>query len=125
MPVLRFLFEKRPSPMRLLVLLPAIVAFLCVGRVYDEVGAMAAALYFGIIVFSVAYTIRPMVVLWAPLFVAFVHYFISVAAHPPDNNSPGEWLSFILRGTLPALLLWFARPRKLNEGITRAFTKDS
>jgi hypothetical protein len=111
--------------MRLLALFPAIVAFLCVGRVYEVAGATGAALYVGIIVLSVAYTIRPMVVLWAPLFAAFVDYFISVAAHPPDNDSPGEWFSFILRGTLPALLLWFARPRKLKGGITSAFTKDS
>ena len=114
MPVLRFLFEKRYSPMRLLALFPAIVAFLCVGRVYEVAGATGAALYVGIIVLSVAYTIRPMVVLWAPLFAAFVDYFISVAAHPPDNDSPGEWFFFILRGLLPALLVWFARPRRLK-----------
>lgn len=114
MPVLRFLFEKRHSPMRMLALFPAIVSFLCVGRAYEMAGATGAALYVGIIVLSVAYTIRPMVVLWAPLFAAFVHYFISVAAHPPDNDSPSEWFFFILRGILPVLLLWFARPRKLK-----------
>ncbi len=81
------------------------------GPAYEDAGAFGATPYVGIIVFSIVYIFRPMMILWASVFVVFV----AVASHP-QNGPLGEWIIFILIGLVPAILLWFARPRRLERG---------
>ena len=51
-----------------------------------------------------------MLISWLPLFLAFVLFTLVVAIHP-ENGPSSEWVIFLLVGFIPAVLLWFARPR--------------
>lgn len=56
---------------------------------------------------------RPMMILWAPVFAAFVVYAVLILVNPvvnPGNASLNEWFIFLLLGIVPAFLLWLARP---------------
>lgn len=64
-----------------------------------------------IAIVSASYLMWPSWICWAPLFGAFSAYTIEVALHP-ENGPLREWIIFMLLGLLPALLLWFARPRE-------------
>lgn len=115
--ILKFLFEKRNSSMRLGALLPALIALLFVGHAYEDAGVLGATPYAGIIILSIICVFRPMMILWAPVFIAFVAYFVVVALHP-QNGTFGEWVIFMLLGLVPAVLLWLARPHRKQKGIT-------
>jgi hypothetical protein len=106
-----FLFEKRQSSMRVFAVLPALVGLLFIGHACQDAGILGATPYVGIIILSLTYVVRPMIALWAPVFGVFVVYFLVVALHP-QNGPVGEWIIFMLFGFVPALLLWFARPRR-------------
>jgi len=83
-----------------------------VGHAYDD-DLIGAAPYLAIIVLSASYVLRPTLVAWGLLFGAFVSYAALIVAHP-GNGPRDEWLFFMLLGLVPALLLWFARPRELQ-----------
>jgi hypothetical protein len=112
--MLKFLFEKRHSPLRWCAALPSLIAILFIGHAYEDAGVLGTIPYVAIIVFSLIYIYRPMMILWAPVFIAFLVYFVAVALHP-QNGSVGEWVIFMLLGLVPAVALWFARPHK-KEG---------
>jgi len=109
--------------MKLGALLPALIALLFVGHAYEDAGVLGAIPYVGIIILSSIYVFRPMMILWAPVFAAFVAYFVAVMLHP-QNGPVGEWVIFMLLGLVPAVLLWLARPRKKEGGITNGSTAD-
>ena len=105
------LFGRRQSRFRWLAIAPALVALLFVGHAWEDGGAGSGLIYTGIIIISVMYVFRPMLILWLPVFLAFVAYAIAVALST-HNGPTSEWILFMLLGFFPASLLWLARPRK-------------
>ena len=99
--------------MRGLAILPGLVAVAFIGHAIEDAGIIGAIPYIVIILLSVSYLIRPMVILWVPLFCAFVMYTLAVAIHP-ENGPRSEWIVFVLLGFVPAVLLCLARPRALT-----------
>ena len=95
-----------------MVLLPGVVALLFLGHAFEDAGLIGVMPYIVIPVLSGFYVVRPTFICWAPLFTAFLVYGTLVAAHPESGPRGDEWIIFMLLGFVPALLLWFARPRE-------------
>lgn len=106
------LFATRRARHKWVVLLPGALALLFLGHAFEDGGLTAAAPYAGITLVSALYVIRPMLILWAPIFAAFVFYAGAVLVSP-ENGPRSEWIIFMLLGIVPALLLWLARPRDI------------
>ena len=114
--VVRALFGKRSARVRGLVLVPGLVALVFSGHAFEDGGWTGAAPLFAIIALSVIYAIRPMLVIWLPLFGVFAIFGLAVAFHP-DLAALGEWFIFLALGFVPAALLWFARPRPAGQSV--------
>ncbi len=112
--LMRFLFGKRTTRLRGLAIVPGVVALLFVGHAYEDSGPEGAMLYVILILLSITYVIRPMVVAWLPLFLAFAAYSFLVGRAPWDRYW-NEWLIFLLIGIVPTISLWLARPRGLQR----------
>jgi hypothetical protein len=107
------LFAKRRARLKWVVALPSIVGLLFAGMALDDGGFAAAAPYVCVVLMSGLYVFRPMMILWAPVFAAFVAYAVIILVNPlvnPRNSSLNEWFIFLLLGIVPAFLLWLARP---------------
>jgi hypothetical protein len=113
---MRSLFAKRRARLKWVVALPAVVALLFAGMALEDGGVAAAAPYVCVVLMSGSYVFRPMMILWAPVFAAFVAYAVLILVNPlvnPGNGSLNEWFIFLLLGIVPAILLWLARPGDL------------
>jgi hypothetical protein len=62
---------------------------------------------------SAVYLLRPMLILWGPVFAAFVFYAVAVLVNPDNGGPRSEWIIFLLLGIVPVVVLWLARPRAL------------
>lgn len=107
--LLKVLFAKRRARFKWLVALPGAVALLFLGHAFEDDGIVAAAPYVAVVLMSTLYLFRPMLILWAPMFAAFVFYTVTVLVYP-DNGPRSEWIMFLLLGIVPAVVLWLARP---------------
>src|SRR4026207_1778464 len=105
-----FLFGKRRTAFRVLSLIPAFIAFVFLGHAFEDGGIAGALPYFAIVLAGITYVVRPMVMLWLPLFGLFVFYAILVATSPSSTGSSNEWIIFILIGLIPAIAMLFAWP---------------
>jgi hypothetical protein len=79
----------------------------------EDAGLVPALPYVAVVLLSVLYVIRPMLILWAPPFAAFVVYTALVLVNPlfnPGNGPFTEWILFVALGFVPTVLLWLARP---------------
>jgi len=121
--LVKALFAKRRARLKWLVVLPGIVTLLFLGHALEDGGLPAAAPYIAIVVMSTTYLLRPMLILWAPVFAAFVFYAVAVLMHP-DNGPRDEWIIFLLLGIVPAGVLWLARPREFAEPATTSTTSS-
>jgi hypothetical protein len=109
--LLHRLIAKRRARIRGVALLPGVVALLFLDHAIEDAGLIGAIPYIVIPVLSAFYAVRPALICWAPLFTAFLVYGTLVAIHP-ESGPPEEWMIFMLLGFVPALLVWFARPRE-------------
>ena len=108
------LFGRRQSRFRWFAIAPALVALLFVGHAWEDGGAVSGLFYPAIIVVCIVYVLRPMFILWLPVFLAFLAYAVAIALSP-QNGPTFEWVFFMLLGFVPAILLWLARPGKLLQ----------
>jgi len=114
---LRTLFERRRVRFRWLALIPAIVAALFAAMALDDDGVIGAVPYFTIVLLSLLYLVRPMLILWAPAFTAFLVYTVIVLVNPlidPGTGPLTDWVLFVALGLFPTVVLWFARPSQYN-----------
>ena len=109
-----FFFGKRRTPLRWVAVLPGLIALVFLGHAFEDAGFIGALPYIVIVFVSVAYVIRPRVILWILLFGVFVLYAVLVALHP-GNGPASEWVDFMLIGSVPAILMLFAWPLKLED----------
>jgi hypothetical protein len=103
-------------------LVPAAVAFVFAGMAIDDDGLVGALPYIVVVPLSLLYIVRPMFVLWAPSFAAFVVYSVLVLVNPlVDRGNAGlnDWVVFSALGIVPTALLWFARPRSDAERLPK------
>jgi hypothetical protein len=107
----RLFFGKRVTPLRWLAIVPGLVAMAFLGHALEDAGLLGAAPYAAIVLTSIGYLVRPMVVLWLPLFGLFAAYSIAVAAQS-EGIVPSERVIFLLLGIIPALLMLLAWPLK-------------
>jgi hypothetical protein len=106
-----FLFGKRTTPLRWLALAPGLVSMLFLVLSLPYVGLLGALEYLAIMLLSVAYLIRPTVMLWVPLFGWFASYSVEIASHP-ERSTKSDWIIFMFLGTAPAILTLLAWPLK-------------
>ena len=92
-------------------MVPGLVALAFLGHALEDAGVMGALPYITIPVLSLAYLIRPMVVLWTPLFGFFALYTGLVATHL-DGIVVGERIIFLSLGFIPSVLMLLAWPLK-------------
>ena len=110
---LKFLVGKRVTPLRWLAIVPGLVALVFLGHALEDAGLLGAAPYAAIILLSVGYLIRPMVVLWFPLFGLFALYTAAVAMHS-EGIVPSERIVFLSLGAVPAVLMLLVWPSPKN-----------
>ena len=111
--LLKVLFAKRRARLKWLAAVPGLLALYLFGFALESRGFTVVAPYAVIVLLTAVYMIRPMLVLWVPVFATFVFYMgvvlIDLFVHPM-NALLSEWITFLLLGVVPAILLWLARP---------------
>lgn len=122
--LLRTLFAKRRARFKGVMALPGVVALLFLRHAFEDGGVASAVPYVSIVLLSGLYLFRPMLILWAPVFAAFVFYAGAVLVNP-DHGPRSEWIIFLLFGIVPALFLWLARPRELVAGFDNGVSAPS
>jgi hypothetical protein len=108
--LLKVLFEKRPARFKWVVALPGAVALLFLGHALEDGGLSSAAPYAAVVLMSALYLLRPMLIVWGPVFAAFVFYSVAVLVNPDNGGPRSEWIIFLLMGIVPVVVLWLARP---------------
>ena len=63
-----FFLGKRRTPLRWVAVLPGLIALVFLGHAFEDAGFIGALPYIAIVFVSVAYVIRPRVILWIMLF---------------------------------------------------------
>jgi hypothetical protein len=103
----------------LLALIPAIVAALFAAMALDDAGVIGALPYLSVVLLNLLYFVRPMLILWAPAFAAFLVYTAIILVNPlvdPGNGPFTDWVLFLTMGFVPTVLLWFSRPLQIPRG---------
>lgn len=108
-------FEMRPET-RWAYIAPALGGFLFIGHALEDAGPFAAMPYAMVFLLSLVSLLRPTIGAWVVLCVAYGAYLaLTVTAFVRIEFS--DWQVFFLIGLVPAVALWFARPRrKGNKG---------
>lgn len=109
--LVEFLVARRRMRSPWLLAAPAGVVLLFSGPPWQGAGIF----YFILGLLTVLYGLRPMVVVWLPLFVAFLLPAVVIAVVPESTlGSRAAWpwlLWFAVFQAAPAIALWVARPR--------------
>jgi hypothetical protein len=92
---------------------PALAGFLFVGHAWEDAGWQGGAPYALVLLVSTLQLIRPTVLGWLITATLFLLYLIMFIAEAPVDPV-GEWVVGLLVGLVPALLLFWARPRIRN-----------
>jgi hypothetical protein len=104
-----------------MALLPAFVAAAFAALAIDDEGSVAAALpYLSVVVLTILYVARPTLVLWAILFATFVSYSVFIVIAPLvgfDGVPTSQWLAQIAVGVVPCTLLWYVRPKRMDDKV--------
>ena len=64
-------------------------------------GLFSAAPDAAVVLMSAVYLLRPMLILWGPVFAAFVFYAVAVLVNPDNGGPRSEWIIFLLLGIVP------------------------
>lgn len=118
--------QKRPSAARW-IYLPAALVMIFFGLLgWGEEGVQAAGLYIVLLLVCLIQALYPTRLVWAVLFSLFSAYTVAVAMRP-DSTAPGEYVFFLMCGTLPAIALLCGWPKsdetqagnrlRSNEGV--------
>ena len=107
-------FGRRRTPLRWLAAAPGVVALALLGHALEDAGLLGAFPYVAVILLSVGYMIRPMVVLWIVLFGVFALYSLAVALHL-ERIIPSERILFLSIALAPTILMLLAWPMKAKE----------
>ena len=117
--LLEVLFAKRHARFKWVVALPGAVALLFLGHALEDGGLSSAAPYAAVVLLSALYLLRPMLIAWGPVFAAFVFYSVAVLVNPDNGGPRSEWITFLLMGIVPVVVLWLARPGTVADALTR------
>ena len=105
-----FFFGQRMTPLKWIALVPGLIALFFLGHAIEDAGLVGAFPYIAILAISIAYLFRPMVILWMLLFGAFA-FFAGLIAFGTEEGLLNEGFLF---GAIPAILMLFAWPMKLD-----------
>jgi hypothetical protein len=114
------MFERRRARLPWFALIPAIVAALFALTMLrsDDDGLIRALPYFTVALLSLIYVVRPMFIVWALAFLAFLAYTATVLVYPlvdPANGPLSDWRLFAALGSIPTVLLWLSRPKPMHD----------